>query len=116
MKFFSANRMERGTDIAINFFFTYYLDLDRKKKDGLALDEQISNWLDNLQEGAWSNWCLGSHDSRRVTTRLPSPEMIDGFYMLLLLQIGTALVYYGDEIGKESRQTEIFCSVCSSFS
>ncbi|CAF5097760.1 unnamed protein product, partial [Rotaria sp. Silwood1] len=40
----------------------------------------------------------GSHDSHRITSRLPSKELIDGFYMLLLLQSGTALIYYGDEI------------------
>lgn len=101
MKYFSLNRTERGTDMAINFFLTYYLDKKGdKQQTGLELDEQLSKWLEHLQDGAWSNWCFGSHDSRRVTSRLPSVEMIDGFLMLLLLQKGTALIYYGDEIGK----------------
>lgn len=100
MKYFSLNRTERGTDMAINFFLTYYLDKKGdKQQTGLELDEQLSKWLEHLQDGAWSNWCFGSHDSHRVTSRLPSVEMIDGFLMLLLLQKGTALIYYGDEIG-----------------
>lgn len=106
MKYFSANRAERGTDMAINFFFTYYLDQNGDEQNGLVLDEHLSKWLDHLQDGAWSNWCLGSHDSRRVTSRLPAAELIDGFYMLLLLQIGSALIYYGDEIGKTSLRGE----------
>lgn len=99
MKYFGLNREERGSDVAINFLITYYLDKDDDEKDGLELDKQLADWQSNLPDFAWSNWCLGSHDSRRITSRLPSNELIDGFYMLLLLQSGTALIYYGDEIG-----------------
>lgn len=99
MKYFGLNREERGSDVAINFLITYYLDKDENEKDGLELDKQLSDWQMNLPDYAWSNWCLGSHDSRRITSRLPSSELIDAFYMLLLLQSGTALIYYGDEIG-----------------
>jgi alpha-glucosidase len=100
MQYFAANREERGSDVAINFFITYFLDKDEEEQHGLELDKQLSDWQSNLPVGAWSNWCLGSHDSRRITSRLPSKELIDGFYMLLLLQSGTALIYYGDEVGR----------------
>lgn len=100
MKYFGLNREERGSDVAINFLITYYLDKGEDEKDGLELDKQLSDWQLNLPDYAWSNWCLGSHDSRRITSRLLTKELIDGFYMLLLLQSGTALIYYGDEIGK----------------
>ncbi|CAF1067140.1 unnamed protein product [Rotaria sordida] len=99
MRYFGNNREERGSDIPINFLITYYLDKDENEKHGLELDKVLSDWQSNLPEYAWSNWCLGSHDSHRITSRLPSKELIDGFYMLLLLQSGTALIYYGDEIG-----------------
>ena len=35
MKYFGLNREERGSDVAINFLITYYLDKDEdeKKKD-----------------------------------------------------------------------------------
>jgi glycosidase len=97
--YYALNREERGTDVSINFRMTYYLDKDEKEKNGLELDKQLTEWQSKLPDHAWSNWCFGSHDSRRVTSRLPSKELIDGFYMLVLLQSGTALVYYGDEIG-----------------
>jgi alpha-glucosidase len=99
MQYFAANREERGSDVSINFLITYYLDKDEKEKHGLELDKQLSDWQSNLPEHAWPNWCLGSHDSHRITSRLPTKELIDGYYMLLLLQSGTALIYYGDEIG-----------------
>lgn len=104
MNFFPASRAERGTYVPLNFYITYYLDKSNKEEDGVELNKQVSEWQDHLPEGAWSNWCLGSHDSRRVTSRLPSKELIDGFYMLLLLQTGTAVVYYGDEIGRHENQ------------
>ncbi|CAF4706256.1 unnamed protein product [Rotaria sp. Silwood1] len=99
MQYFGDNREECGSDVPINFFITYYLDKDDDEKHGLELDKVLSDWQVNLPEYGWSNWCLGSHDSHRITSRLPSKELIDGFYMLLLLQSGTALIYYGDEIG-----------------
>ncbi|CAF4435070.1 unnamed protein product, partial [Adineta steineri] len=99
MEHFALNHEELGSDVSINFLITYYLDKEDDEKHGLALDKQLSEWHSNLPDHAWSNWCLGSHDSRRIATRLPQKELIDGCYMLLLLQSGTALVYYGDEIG-----------------
>ncbi|CAF1091752.1 unnamed protein product [Adineta steineri] len=103
MEHFALNREELGSDVSINFLITYYLDKEDDEKHGLALDKQLSEWHSNLPDHAWSNWCLGSHDSRRIASRLPQKELIDGFYMLLLLQSGTALVYYGDEIGMFDR-------------
>jgi len=56
---------------------------------------------------------LGSHDSRRITSLLPSKELIDEFDMLFLFKSGTKLVYYGDEIGTLSfasfDQSQRFC-------
>lgn len=99
MKYFGLNREERGSDVSINFLITYFLDKNEQEKHGLELNKQLTDWQSNLPDYVWSNWCLGSHDSRRITSRLPETELIDGFYMLLLLQPGTALIYYGDEIG-----------------
>ncbi|CAF1444558.1 unnamed protein product [Adineta ricciae] len=103
MNYYGANREERGSDVSINFLITYYLDKNDNEQHGLELDKQLTKWQKNVPRHAWSNWCLGSHDSGRVTSRLPSTELIDGFYMLLLLQSGTALLYYGDEIAMCNR-------------
>jgi len=99
MKYYGLNREQIGSDVSINFLMTYYLDKNIEGKHGLELDKQFDDWHSNLPDFAWPNWCFGSHDSRRITSRLPSKDLIDAFYMLLLLQSGTSLIYYGDEIG-----------------
>lgn len=72
MRYHGENREERGSDISINFLITYFLDQDDENKNGLQLDKTLTEWQSNLPKYAWSNWCLGSHDSRRITSRLPS--------------------------------------------
>ena len=56
-------------------------------------------WLQNFPSDVWSTWILASHDSKRVATKLADPNLIDGFFILLLLLPGTPILYYGDEIG-----------------
>ncbi|CAF4544404.1 unnamed protein product [Rotaria sp. Silwood2] len=93
----------RDVKTVIRYFGDNREDYDEDEKHGLELDKILSDWQSNLSDYAWSNWCLGSHDSHRVTSCLPSKELINGFYMLILLQSGTSLIYYGDEIDMRDR-------------
>ena len=70
-----------------------------KNRTGETLAKLTEAWLSKLPPEAWSSWILGSHDSKRVATKLADSNLIDGFYMLLLLLPGTPIIYYGDEIG-----------------
>lgn len=54
-----------------------------------------------IPEGAWPVWNGGSHDISRMATRWCGNDgrKIRCALMLLLMMRGTALLYYGDEIG-----------------
>lgn len=99
MKYYGLNRWSRGNDLAINFFLAYFIGEKPENRHGETLAKFIRLWLDNLPAEAWTTWILGSHDSKRVATKLADRNLIDGFYMLLLFLPGTPLLYYGDKIG-----------------
>lgn len=51
-----------------------------------------------LPSGAWPNWVLGTHDDRRLATRLGEPGSRQAAVLLLTLR-GSPTLYYGDELG-----------------
>jgi alpha-glucosidase len=57
-----------------------------------------------LPPGAWPNYVLGSHDDRRLATRLGEHESRQAAVLLLTLR-GSPTLYYGDELGM--REAEI---------
>jgi len=99
MKYYGLNRWSRGNDLAINFFLAYFLGEKPENRTGENLGKFTQKWLSNLPVDAWSTWILSSHDWKRTDTKLAQSDLIDGFYMLLLLLPGTPILYYGEEIG-----------------
>lgn len=73
---------------------------NRSDVTGFALKASITRWLDNMPEGKWANWELGNHDNGRVASRL-GVDLTDALNMVSLLLPGTAITYYGEEIGME---------------
>ncbi len=57
-----------------------------------------------LPAGAWPNYLLGSHDDRRLATRLGEHGSRQAAVLLLTLR-GSPTLYYGDELGM--REAEI---------
>jgi alpha-glucosidase len=53
-----------------------------------------------LPNGAWPNWVLGNHDTKRLASRIGEPQARVGAMLLLTLR-GTPTIYYGEEIGLE---------------
>jgi alpha-glucosidase len=51
-----------------------------------------------LPQGAWPNWVLGNHDSRRIASKIGVAQARVAAMMLLTLR-GTPTIYYGEEIG-----------------
>ncbi|MGX7826345.1 alpha-amylase family glycosyl hydrolase [Actinokineospora sp. 24-640] len=51
-----------------------------------------------VPDGAVACWVLGSHDERRLVSRV-GPELARVFAVLLLTLPGAAVLYYGDELG-----------------
>ncbi|KAF6207132.1 hypothetical protein GE061_018371 [Apolygus lucorum] len=61
----------------------------------------INNWYNlAMPTGGWAqaNFVLGNHDQHRIASRL-TPEHTDIMNVLQLMLKGTAVVYFGDEIG-----------------
>ncbi|KFD45164.1 alpha amylase, catalytic domain protein [Trichuris suis] len=59
----------------------------------------IANWQLKKPEGKWSNWVVGNHDQMRIASRLGASCFTKVANALLLLLPGTAICYYGDELG-----------------
>lgn len=57
-----------------------------------------------IPSGAWPNWVLGTHDDRRLASRLGEAESRQAAVLLLTLR-GSPTLYYGDELGL--REVEI---------
>lgn len=79
-----------------DFPFNFFL-LGNKNWTGIAVNNTISYWLDNLPEGAWPNWVLGNHDNSRVASRV-GHHLAKAMNVLLLTLPGTPITYYGEEI------------------
>ncbi|KAG8232637.1 hypothetical protein J437_LFUL012597, partial [Ladona fulva] len=84
-------------DFPFNFLFITNVNATSTAQD---IMNNINLWLKNMPKGMDANWVLGNHDQKRVATRL-GPELVDGMHMVALLLPGTAVTYYGEEIGME---------------
>jgi glycosidase len=63
-----------------------------------ALREHVARVERVLPDGAWPTYVLGSHDERRLATRL-GPHGARQAALLLLTLRGTPTIYAGDELG-----------------
>uniref|UniRef100_A0A0A9Y982 alpha-glucosidase n=1 Tax=Lygus hesperus TaxID=30085 RepID=A0A0A9Y982_LYGHE len=66
----------------------------------------INNWYNQaMPAGGWAqaNFVLGNHDQHRIASRL-TPQHTDIMNILQLMLKGTAVVYFGDEIGLQDSQ------------
>ena len=82
-------------DIPFNFNLARHLNADISAE---KLVTEIALWLDNMPQGAVSNWVTGSHDISRVATRV-GEEFTDHLNMLLLMLPGVSVTYQGEELG-----------------
>jgi alpha-glucosidase len=74
------------------------LDLVTAEWRAAAIRNIVINFMRLLQPGWWPVWNLGNHDNDRFVNRV-SPEQAYVAMMLLLLLPGTAVLYYGDDLG-----------------
>ena len=82
-------------DIPFNFNLARHLNSDISAEKLVA---EIELWLDNMPQGAESNWVTGSHDISRVGSRV-GEMFIDHLNMLLLMLPGLSVTYQGEELG-----------------
>jgi alpha-glucosidase len=63
-----------------------------------AVGSAVDAYLAALPPNATPNWFLGNHDFERISSRI-GPQLARLAHVLLLTLPGTALLYYGDELG-----------------
>ncbi|XP_050298023.1 maltase 2-like [Anthonomus grandis grandis] len=96
--YINEDHTRRGAHFSFNFW-TFILTLN-KDFNAFQLAESIQSWQAELPIGCTSNWVLGNHDQRRVSTRL-GVENIDALNMLIGILPGVQITYQGEEIGAE---------------
>lgn len=77
----------------------------KKTFNPLYLQHLITDYVKHLPRDSWSNWQLGNHDQPRIASRI-GKENINLANALYLLLGGTAVTYYGEEIGMENLPKE----------
>lgn len=83
-----------GASFPFNFQFISNLD---KSSSATDIKWQIDQWMNAMDDTRWPNWVIGNHDNPRVATRYPN--MADAMNMISLTLPGTAMTYYGEELG-----------------
>lgn len=79
-----------------DFPFNFFL-LQNKNWTGSEVSAIVSDWLENMPEGAWPNWVLGNHDNPRIASKV-GLYLARALNVLLLTLPGTPTTYYGEEI------------------
>lgn len=52
-----------------------------------------------MPKNQWANWATGTRDHSRLATRMGSADWVNAVTMLATTLPGTAVTYYGEEIG-----------------
>jgi alpha-glucosidase len=68
--------------------------------DALSLQANIDAYLNAIPEHAWPDWVVGSHDKKRIASKIGQAQMRI-LAMLLFTLRGTPFFFAGDEIGME---------------
>ncbi|XP_069689413.1 maltase A3-like isoform X1 [Periplaneta americana] len=92
-----------GNDTNPGAYFTFNFNLVNSAGSWSTANDfnnVIHSWVDNIPEGKQSNWVAGNHDNSRVANRYGT-NMVDAVNMLVTLLPGTAVTYYGEELGME---------------
>ncbi|BES96117.1 Maltase A3 [Nesidiocoris tenuis] len=87
------------TTFPFNFLCIMRMEVDQEDPAKKWADT-INDWYSKVMPGPWAqpNLVLGNHDKHRFASRM-TPEHSDIMNMVQLTLKGTALVYYGDELG-----------------
>jgi len=87
---------------AANLVFNYELFSVDKNCNSRCIAEKVKGSLGSLLPGKWANWMTGNHDSiGRVASRV-GVNFVNAMNTLAMTLPGTAITYYGEEIGMNS--------------
>lgn len=82
-----------GLHLPFNFGLLSFSELAAEK-----VKHMVDEYEAALPEGAWPNWVLGNHDTKRIASRIGVARAKIAQMLLLTLR-GTPTCYYGDELG-----------------
>uniref|UniRef100_A0A5S6QWN4 alpha-glucosidase n=1 Tax=Trichuris muris TaxID=70415 RepID=A0A5S6QWN4_TRIMR len=89
------NYYNSGVTFPLNFSLVGW----KAESEADELIEAIAKWQVKKPKGKWSSWVMGNHDQKRIASRLGGSCFTNVANALLLLLPGTAICYYGDELG-----------------
>uniref|UniRef100_A0A182IW59 alpha-glucosidase n=1 Tax=Anopheles atroparvus TaxID=41427 RepID=A0A182IW59_ANOAO len=89
--------VSEGAHVPFNF---EVLSNTFKDTTGQQFYDNIKRWLDVVPSNRFSNWVLGNHDNRRVSSRL-GVARADLYQIALNVLPGIAVTYNGDELAME---------------
>ncbi|XP_058118259.1 probable maltase [Anopheles ziemanni] len=92
-----GNAISEGAHIPFNF---EVLSNTFKDTTGKQFYDNINRWLTVVPSNRFSNWVLGNHDNRRVSSRL-GVARADLYQIALNVLPGIAVTYNGDELAME---------------
>ncbi|XP_066137641.1 maltase 2-like [Euwallacea fornicatus] len=89
-----------STSPGAHFSFNFLIFSASSNWNAGTLYDNIKTWVTSLPQDLPNNWLTGSHDNRRVASRVGT-NFIDGYNMLILFLRGATVTYQGEEIGQE---------------
>jgi glycosidase len=81
-----------------HFPFNFHLQDIRPNQNASEVLARINVWFDIMPEGEWPTFLIANHDQPRLPTKF-TQDGVDAGNMINLLLKGTAVTYYGEEIG-----------------
>ncbi|XP_049298805.1 probable maltase [Anopheles funestus] len=92
-----GNENSEGAHVPFNF---EVLSNTFKDTTGTQFYDNIKRWLDVVPSNRFSNWVLGNHDNKRVSSRL-GVARADLYQIALNVLPGIAVTFNGDELAME---------------
>ncbi|KAG4074473.1 hypothetical protein HA402_015762 [Bradysia odoriphaga] len=96
MRYYVSENGTLGANMPFNFQLIYL----ESGFDARNIKGNIDFWLDNMPMGHTPNWVVGSHDHKRVASKLGS-AFVGILNTVNLMLPGVSFTYYGEEIGME---------------
>jgi len=94
MRYYVSRNGTLGANMPFNFQLIYL----ERGFDAVNIKANIDYWLDNMPLGHTPNWVVGSHDHRRVASKLGN-AFVGILNTVNLMLPGVSFTYYGEEIG-----------------
>jgi alpha-glucosidase len=90
MRYFRSSDGKLGSHMPFNFQLIYAFE---PNTNALRVKRGIDEWMDNMPSGFHPHWVVGSHDHKRVGSRV-NPDIINVANAVVLMLPGASITYY----------------------